>query len=744
MAGKYNLNIKRFFNHKGKKKYFTNYMLVIFCLFAFSLSAFFITMNSLKSVFDNNNRLIVNTVTMSLNEVFKKVDSAYKVLEISSAGNNLFQYATLEEYVFTEEESDAAEIINSLQVYDFIEEVVFISKERDYLITSQGAYEKKGFFNENYNSEEYGSVFFDNIITDYMNVKVIPATLYKNMTKYPAEDPKELFAFVKTQNEKDMNIILFVSKDKFTKAANLDTIKNNININVYDYNNSVVYSNNDGNYLINTKNISKDFQEQVINSSLKKYYVIKSNYNYFFYVAEINDYILIFSLTGIIIMLLGLIASLYFLMRKTNLITDEIEPVYKELQIDSAESGVHEITEEIKKYKNEISESKNKVDTMSDEIKNSTFLKLINSSSFYTRNRKTVELVFEKIADKQRFFILSAETIKENNRLPHFDMEAITGWLAKNGVEFVQIEEKTRKNLFVSVIPDGTDTKELMEKLEPILEDIRKNGIEILVCLSKEFKEISNLYDAYRDIKICRDYRGVNDKNSVLNVENLAYGSHVFLPINFKEELTGKIMAQEEEDAKEYVKEIFDSSIKKNIPLSKFEFMLRQMLSIVTEAISVNKKSTADLYELEQVFLLGIDNLKDNFDVNGIINSFINLLHLTVSMFDSKKNTLNRTDVIKYINNFYAEDLYLEKIATEFGTTPKYFSNYFKKEFMIGFNEYLTQVRISHAKQILSETDLSLSEVSIKVGYLNQTTFAVAFKKMVGIPPGKYREMNKS
>ena len=53
MAGKYNLNIKRFFNHKGKKKYFTNYIFVIFCLFAFTLSAFFITMNSLKTVFDN-------------------------------------------------------------------------------------------------------------------------------------------------------------------------------------------------------------------------------------------------------------------------------------------------------------------------------------------------------------------------------------------------------------------------------------------------------------------------------------------------------------------------------------------------------------------------------------------------------------------------------------------------------------------------------------------------------------------
>ena len=89
------------------------------------------------------------------------------------------------------------------------------------------------------------------------------------------------------------------------------------------------------------------------------------------------------------------------------------------------------------------------------------------------------------------------------------------------------------------------------------------------------------------------------------------------------------------------------------------------------------------------------------------------------------------------------EDLYLTKIATEFNTTPKYFSNYFKREFLIGFNEYLNQIRISHAKELLIKTELSLSEISEKVGYLNQATFAIAFKKIMKVPPGKYRELNK-
>ena len=733
--------MKSFFKSKNKKKYFTSYILVIFCLLSFSLGAFLIATGSLKNTFDSNNTLMVNTVTKSLNEVFKKVDDVYKTLEIYIGAQPLFEDNNLTEYIAVTGNEEIDKINESVLLYDFIEEIVFVKRDKDYVIASSGAHSKSDFFNLKYNSEKYGEVFFDNLLTDYLNVKLIPATTYKNIVKFPTEDPKSLFAFVKSYSEGDMNIIIFVSEEKFVKAANLDIIGENLNLKVYDNNDTVVYSNNDKNYLINTKNISKDFESCIINSGLKKYYVNKSNYNYFYYVAEIQNHILASSLFAIVFMLLGLIISLYLLVRKIEDSSEEEKTVYNELSLDEEDSDLSEVTKEIKKLKKEISENKNKVDTMGDEIKSSIFLKMINSTSFYTKNRKTVELTFKNILDKERLLIVSAETIKENNRLPKIDVESISNYFYNKGIEFIHIEEKTRKNIYITA-PD-ISIEAIENDISAILSDLSANGIEVLVCYSKEFKDLSGLNDAFCDIKICRDYRGINDKKTVLNIKNIAYNNNISLPINFREELAGKIMANEETEAKEYVKKIFDENIKNNIPLSKFEFMLRQLLSTVTEAVLVNKKGAADFYELEQMFLSGIENLKDNFDVTGIINSFINLLHLSISMCDVKKSTLNRTDVIKYINSHYAEDLYLEKIATEFSTTPKYFSNYFKKEFSVGFNEYLTQVRISHAKQILCDTDLSLAEVSMKSGYLNQSTFAAAFKKTVGVPPGKYREMNK-
>lgn len=741
MKNIFNVNIQSFFSNRNKKSLFKAYILAVICIFLFTLVSFYFMYYNVRSNVNNNNELIINTASKSLNDVFKSIDDVYKTVENSMEGQTLFAQNSSE----TDAEvysKFTAKISESMLMHTYLEEIVIISKEYDYVLTSQGNIRKKDFFEKNYSSEMYGMNFFDNLITDYLNVKMVPAASYKNLEKYPAEDPKSLFAFVKTYSENDINVIIFVSEDEFIKAANLSPLENNINFKIYDYNDTVVYSNNDSDYLINTMNVSKNFEKQVIDRGLKKYYVYKSDYNYFYYVAEVTNHIFMVTVIAIVILLIGLLVSLYYLAKRTVIISDKITPVFSELDIPENDGELDDIYEKVKLLKEEVKESASKVNTMSDEIKSSIFLKVTTSSSFYNRYRKTVDLVFDKIIDENKFIIFSVETVKENIKLSRYDTDAIISFLNKKGINYVHIEEKTRKNLFVVGFSNDSGN-EIVSDMTEVFNDIRNNNIEIFVCYSKEFESLNNLYDAFRDIRICRDYRGIDDKTSILNTGNIAYGNHIHLPLNFKEELTGRLIAKEEDATKEYIKEIFVENIKNNIPLSKFEFMLRQMLNTVIDALSMNRKSNSDVYELEQVFLAGIENLKDNFDVYGIINSFINLVHLSINMYDNKKSVLNRTDVIKYINTNYAEDLYLEKIATEFGTTPKYFSNYFKKEFTVGFNEYLTNVRISHAKQILSETDLSLAEVSEKVGYSNQATFAVAFKKVVAIPPGKYREINK-
>ncbi|MOA49378.1 HTH-type transcriptional regulator YesS [compost metagenome] len=60
----------------------------------------------------------------------------------------------------------------------------------------------------------------------------------------------------------------------------------------------------------------------------------------------------------------------------------------------------------------------------------------------------------------------------------------------------------------------------------------------------------------------------------------------------------------------------------------------------------------------------------------------------------------------------------------------------------ISFIEYLTQLRVAKAQELLETTDLLVNEIAEQVGY-NPKNFIRVFKKQVGLPPGQYREMHR-
>ena len=730
---------KKFFENLTRKRIFNVCIPALILAVVFSVISFFPVYFGKRSEIENSNSLIIETATKSLDDIFKNIDEVYRNIEDSIEGISFFGQNGLaagggETLNKITENMERNIIVNS-----YIEEIVILKKGEDSLITSQGVSLKRDFFGKYYVSDVYGVHFFDNLTTDYLSVKVIPSASYRNLEKNPYDDPQSLMACVKRYHGENISIVIFISSSEFVKAGNLASFGDSISFKIYDNNSSVIYSSSDSEYMINTGALGGDFKEREVKIGAKKYYITKSAYNYFYYVAEVEDILLVIFLVSVLLLVIGFLLSLILLMKRIKDLADDVIPAYNSLNISPDEGKLEEIGENIERLKKGIEENAVKLESMGDEIKNGIFLKAATSSSFYSRYKKTVDGVFFDLLSSERIFILSVETIRENIKKAKYEIEKINEYL--QDIPFVFIEEQTRKYLYVIGCKSG-ESEEIINGMAPVISGIRSFNMEILVCISREFEGLSGLYDAYRDIRICRDYRGINDRASVIGTKDIVYGSRIYLPPNFKEELTGKIISGEDKATQEYIRTIFDANIKNNISLSKFEFMLRQLLSTVIDAFSMNPKNSSDLYELEQVFLAGIEQLKENHDVYGIINNFINLIHLGINTYEEKKSLLNRTDIIKYINANFTEDLYLEKIAAEFSTTPKYFSNYFKKEFTVGFNEYVTNLRISKAKKLLCETDKSLAQISQESGYLNQATFAAAFKKVTGLPPGKYREIN--
>jgi len=95
----------------------------------------------------------------------------------------------------------------------------------------------------------------------------------------------------------------------------------------------------------------------------------------------------------------------------------------------------------------------------------------------------------------------------------------------------------------------------------------------------------------------------------------------------------------------------------------------------------------------------------------------------------------------KYIDNFYyKDDISLQEVAREMQVSPTYLSRLLKQEIGVSFVEYLTQVRLRKAIQLLNDPTLKIYEIAERVGYKSQHYFCTAFKKVLDVPPAEYRK----
>ena len=112
-----------------------------------------------------------------------------------------------------------------------------------------------------------------------------------------------------------------------------------------------------------------------------------------------------------------------------------------------------------------------------------------------------------------------------------------------------------------------------------------------------------------------------------------------------------------------------------------------------------------------------------------------------INEHDNNRNQKLMRALMDYVENNYSDNsMSLEKVADEFNLNFTYVSHFFKAQMGENFSDYITLLRINKAKELLANTNMSVSEIAIKVGYTNSTVFGRNFKKVENITPGKYRE----
>ena len=109
----------------------------------------------------------------------------------------------------------------------------------------------------------------------------------------------------------------------------------------------------------------------------------------------------------------------------------------------------------------------------------------------------------------------------------------------------------------------------------------------------------------------------------------------------------------------------------------------------------------------------------------------------------SGRNTVEK-EMVSYIQQNFMEKISLKEFGEQFHLSEKYISRYFKEHFHITLSQYVTYLRLEHAKQLLQDTDIPVTDVAMQSGYQNVSYFIRSFQKAYAVSPLKYRKNNYS
>lgn len=97
--------------------------------------------------------------------------------------------------------------------------------------------------------------------------------------------------------------------------------------------------------------------------------------------------------------------------------------------------------------------------------------------------------------------------------------------------------------------------------------------------------------------------------------------------------------------------------------------------------------------------------------------------------------------ILLFCTENYKQDINLEDVAKNAHVSKSYVTYVFTKKLGYSFRKFINDLRIDHAKTLLIETNMSVTDIMLECGYQNQSTFNKAFIERCGMVPIIYRRV---
>ncbi len=300
-------------------------------------------------------------------------------------------------------------------------------------------------------------------------------------------------------------------------------------------------------------------------------------------------------------------------------------------------------------------------------------------------------------------------------------------------------------NRVIVYIPVASGTDEYKQRLgavsiaEYIYGQIsEKADVDFFIGIGRTYIGFDNIYRSYEES--LRAIRYASEK-----------GFYHIMDIPVEKELQEKYPLQKEKLLLEKVA-LGDT----DISLQSFKYIFEWLeLTYINDVDKIKAKlleliilimRLANEYNIDGQSVNSIENIRELQAINNLSELKLccsqKIEFVTKGIYECREKKVNIlvTKAIHYIRDNFRKDITLEDVSQYVNISPHYFSKLFKDETGENFIDFLTNLRINLAKDLIKSSNMSVKEICYEIGYGDPNYFSRIFKKVVGITPTEYRD----
>lgn len=292
-----------------------------------------------------------------------------------------------------------------------------------------------------------------------------------------------------------------------------------------------------------------------------------------------------------------------------------------------------------------------------------------------------------------------------------------------------------QKDLEELVLVIKGDTPEYLEEerdllIEQIQREVRGTRCQLIVGVGHPKKRIADIYQSFVEALLGIHETGVSggiDRAELLKVDKSAVED--YLKCGVKEDFDDFFDA--------FIRPLGEAAFKSYI-IKNYVFMdiVLTTARFVSDLGGDVNQVIPGLSDIETVLarLKTIEQIRDQ--AQKILSSALEFRDHQASSQHAKMIRQAK----EYIDRHYTDaDISLNEVAAHVNHSPSHFSAVFSQETCKTFKEYLTEVRIKKAKELLRTTTLTAAEIAYRIGYSDPHYFSYVFRKQAGVSPKEFR-----